>query len=246
MSRSRLSRCATDGEDLRGDLVQRVEQEVHRPVRGVVGEPGAALDRDPLGDPAGGGQLGARLQRPLRDQREHHPLDRVAVQAPPGGDPADRRADPEPFPDPVQRPRPAEAPRVQHLDLTAACAAVDRLLRVRNREIEDTSRASASRSTLSARPKLWITFADRVPADRVPLVVRQLQIAHHRAVPVAPPRLPQEHAYTVTTSPQLMSSDTPQVVCLHVFVVRATSRASYQHDRAALPPKMPTNCGSPA
>ena len=30
----------------------------------------------------------------------------------------------------------------------------------------------------------------RVPADRVSLVVRQLQVRHHRAVPVGPPRLP--------------------------------------------------------
>ena len=53
------------------------------------------------------------------DQREHHPLHRVAVQAPPGGDPADRRADPEAFPDPVQRPRRTQPAGVQHLDPTA-------------------------------------------------------------------------------------------------------------------------------
>ena len=33
----------------------------------------------------------------------------------------------------------------------------------RNREIEATSRASAARSTRSARPKLWITFATGLP-----------------------------------------------------------------------------------
>ncbi len=36
---------------------------------------------------------------------------------------------------------------------------------VRNREIEDTSRFSASWSTLSARPKLWITFAVGAPVS---------------------------------------------------------------------------------
>ena len=41
------------------------------------------------------------------------------------------------------------------------------------------------------------------------------------------------------------SSDTPEIVCLHVLVVRATLRASHQHNRAALPPNMPTNRGSP-
>ena len=33
----------------------------------------------------------------------------------------------------------------------------------RNREIEDTSRASPARSTCSTRPKLWITFAVDTP-----------------------------------------------------------------------------------
>ena len=158
-------------EHLRGDLGQGVEQEVHRRVRGVVGEPRAAVDRDPLGHPAGRGQLRAGFQRPLRDQREHHPLHLLAVQAPPGRDPADRRADPEAFPDPVQRPRRAQPAGVQHLDPTAgltgahraAVVAVTACSGVRNREIDDTSRASAARSTVSARPKLWITFATGFP-----------------------------------------------------------------------------------
>jgi hypothetical protein len=34
---------------------------------------------------------------------------------------------------------------------------------VRNREVEATSRASASRPTWSARPKLWITLATEFP-----------------------------------------------------------------------------------
>jgi hypothetical protein len=96
------------GEHLRGDLGQRVEQEVHRPVRLIIGEPGQALDRHPVGDPAGRRQLAARLQRPLRDQGEEHPLGRLAVQSPPLGGPADRRPDAQPLPDPVQRPRSAQ------------------------------------------------------------------------------------------------------------------------------------------
>jgi hypothetical protein len=100
-------------EHLGGDLLEGVEQEVHRRVRGVIGEPRAARDRDPLGHPAGRGQLRPGLARPLAVQREHHPLHRVAVQAPPGGDPADRRADPETFPDPVQPPRRTQPAGVQ-------------------------------------------------------------------------------------------------------------------------------------
>ena len=45
----------------------------------------------------------------------------------------------------------------------APTAALIACFGVRNREIELTSRASASRSTFSARPKLWITFATGLP-----------------------------------------------------------------------------------
>ncbi len=45
----------------------------------------------------------------------------------------------------------------------AAAVAVTACSGVRNREIDDTNRASAARSTLSARPKLWITFATGFP-----------------------------------------------------------------------------------
>ena len=103
MSRSRLSRCATEVKICRGDLVQRVEQEVHRPVGLIVGQPGAARRWRPARPTQRvAASLRAGFQRPLRDQREHHPLDRVrrpgAGRRPAG----DRRADPEPFPQPVQ------------------------------------------------------------------------------------------------------------------------------------------------
>jgi hypothetical protein len=42
---------------------------------------------------------------------------------------------------------------------SAPCAAATACSRVRKREIGATNRARACRSTLSARPKLWITFA---------------------------------------------------------------------------------------
>ncbi|MFN2345321.1 MAG: hypothetical protein ABR616_06370 [Dermatophilaceae bacterium] len=64
-------------------------------------------------------------------------------------------------PDLLQRPRPTQAPGVQHLHL----AYRRRLLRgqqPRDRG-EDTNRASAARSTFSAHPKLWITFAVGAP-----------------------------------------------------------------------------------
>ncbi len=95
-------------EDLRGDLGQRLEQEVHRPIRLVVGEDREVVDRDPLRDPLGRGQLRPGLQRSLRDQREHDPFHLRPVQAAAGRDPPDRRPDPEPFPQLVQRPRPTQ------------------------------------------------------------------------------------------------------------------------------------------
>ncbi len=96
---------------------------------------------------------------------EHDPLDRLPVQAPAGRDPTDRRPDPEPFPESVQRPRPAERAGVHDLDLGAACRAAVACSGIKNREIEDTSRARASRSTFSAWPKLWITFATELPVS---------------------------------------------------------------------------------
>jgi len=149
-------------EDLGGDLVQRVEQEVHRRVRGVVGEAGAAFNRDPLRDPLGAGQLAAPLQRALGHQREHHPLHRLTIEPAAGRDPADRRTDPVPFPNPVQRPGPTQAARVQHLDVGARGGA-HRLLRGQEPRDRRHQPRKAARSTCSARPKLWITFAIGLP-----------------------------------------------------------------------------------
>ena len=105
-------------ERLRGDLTDGVEQEVHRRVRGVVGEPRAAGDRDPLRDPAGRGQF---------DPGSHARWQTSANTTPPPArrpgaadrDPADRRTDSEAFPAPVQRPRRTQPAGVQHLNPTA-------------------------------------------------------------------------------------------------------------------------------
>jgi len=90
------------GEHLGGDLVQRRKQEVHPPVGLIVAEPCAALDRDPFRDPPGRGELAARLQGALGDQGEDDPFDRFAVQTSTRRDQADRRADPEAFPEAVE------------------------------------------------------------------------------------------------------------------------------------------------
>lgn len=194
MSRSRLSRCDR-GEDLAGDVLQRVEQEVHRPIRPVVGERGQALDRDPLSDPLRAGELAARLQRTLRDQRNHDPLDRCAVQAPTGRGFADRRADPELLPDAVQRPRPTQATGVDDLDVTAAGRSRGLL---GGEEPRDRAHQPGQRGPvdLLRPPEVVDHLRHRAAGLRMPLVVRELQVRHHRAVPVAPSRLPQVHTYT--------------------------------------------------
>ena len=53
-------------------------------VGGVVAEGRAAGDRDALGRPARGGQLGAGLQGALRNEREADALDELGVEAPAG------------------------------------------------------------------------------------------------------------------------------------------------------------------
>jgi hypothetical protein len=108
-------------EDLRADLVQGVEQEVHRPVGLIIRQPRTAVDGHPLAHPPGGGQLAGRFQGALGDQGEHHPLDRLSVQPASGRHGTDRRADPEPLPQSVQHPCPTEAAGVQHLDLACGC-----------------------------------------------------------------------------------------------------------------------------
>ena len=142
-----------------------------------------------------------------------------AVQASPGRDPAQRGADAEPLPQPVQHPRPTEASRVQHLDL-AGLRGRDRLLRVE--EPRDRGHQPGQRVAVHG-----LGAAEAVdhlrrghPGDRMAFAVRQLQIRHRRTVAVAPLRLPQVHAYTTSTYPLLKSSDTPQLVCLHEFAVR--------------------------
>ena len=53
--------------------------------------------------------------------------------------------------------------RESTISIWPVCAAAIACSGSRNREIETTSRASASRSTASARPKLWITLAEGTP-----------------------------------------------------------------------------------
>ncbi len=62
--------------------------------------------------------------------------------------------------------RPPPSRRESSTSTSPAAAAAAAWPDSRNREIEATSRASAARSTRSARPKLWIALATRLPVRR--------------------------------------------------------------------------------
>ncbi len=182
------------GKDFRGDLTQRIQQEIHRRIGGVLGEARAAFDGDPLGDPAGGSQLGAGFQRTLRHQREDHPLGCLPIQAATVGDPAQRGTDAQPFPQPVQRPRPTQPPGVEHLHL-AGPGRGHRLFRVQ--EPGDRGHQPGQRVPIDGvgAPEVVDHLRRRHPGDWVAFAVRQLQIGNHAPVAVAPLRLPQVHPY---------------------------------------------------
>jgi hypothetical protein len=56
--------------------------------------------------------------------------------------------------------------------------------------------------------------SDRATRDRMTLVVRELDVADHRPIPVGPLDGPQVHACR-STSNGARSSDTPNIACLH-------------------------------
>ena len=161
-----------------------------------------------------------------------------------------RRADAQPLPELVEQPRPAEAPRVQHLDL-AGVRGRDRLLRVE----EPRDRGDQPGQRVAVHGLGAAEVVDHLrrghPGDRVAFAVRQLQIRHRRPVAVAPLRLPQVHPYTVSTYPLVKSSDTPEVVCLHEFAcsgdsasllpaqsLRATPKYAYELRKSGQNPRL--------
>ena len=100
---------------------------------------------------------------------------------------------------------------------SAVAAAATACSGSRNRSIDATSRASASRPALVRAAEVVDHLGDRAAGARVPLVVRQLQVGHHAAVLVDPPGLTQVHAYKPShrSSPkratQFRGSGTPDV-----------------------------------
>ena len=232
MSSSRLSRWRERGED--SAIRRSGEQEVHRPYARLADprepstRPLAAEPVAPASTPAPGALATiAKTPAPPRRRPAAH-----------GREPADRRTDTED----IYRSGPASTPRRRRpspgLDPAAGLAAAGRRGHglFPGQEPRDDDQPGQRSPVDHVRPPGAVDhLRDRVPTERVPLVVRQLPIAHHRAVLVLPLRLPQEHAYDSTPSPRLMSSDTPRIVCLHNFLSRPTRHSPDQprHGRSS-------------
>ncbi len=176
-------------------LGERVEEEVHRPVAGVVADRREPVDEHPLGDPLAAGELGQRPARqPVGDHREDHPLDQFGVHAAALRGGTDRRADPQPLPQPVDDPRAAHRPGVHHRrDALAAVPA-----RLRRQRLAGLQEAADAGDQPRQRRPVDPIGAPEVVHDprlgharvRVPLVVGQRQVGHHRPVSVPSLRLP--------------------------------------------------------
>ena len=244
MSRSRLSRCATEANTSPA-MSSRASSRKSIAGRLIVGEAAAALDRDPLGDPLGRrpacSRAPAPAARPARTPPARPPRRPAAGRPRPCGSP--RRSRAAPRPGPTSTPRPGGGSPGPRPPAPAAAAAA--CSGVRNREIEETSRASAARSTCSARPKLWITFATGLPVSGAA-----------RCAPAAgsaPPSHPGWSAASPASTRPHISTPHPgsratrhKVVCLHEIGPPAPPQPAEQHKHSRSSPHMPMIFGSPA
>jgi hypothetical protein len=106
-------------EDALRDLGKRVQEEVHGAIGRVLVKGGTAEERDALLGPVRRGELGARLETTVGDEREQHLLDHVAGEAPSLTDAHQRVGDTQPLPQCAQHVGAAETPGVHDLDLAA-------------------------------------------------------------------------------------------------------------------------------
>ena len=99
--------------DLLAHHLLDAEQGVHRPIARLIHHDGQAVDAHVVGDPVGRGQLRRRSKSPVGDKGEQDPLHPLGVDPLTGGQcRADRGADAQPAPQPVQHVRPAQRPGV--------------------------------------------------------------------------------------------------------------------------------------
>ena len=228
------------GEDRLGDLRQGRKKEVHRRVGGIGIEGRAALDGHALGDPAGGRQLGGRLQGALRDQGEADALNELSVEAPALRRRAQRLADAEAREQRIEHEGAATAAGIDDLDLGAR-AGGDGLGGIE--EARDRGHQPAQRLAvhLVGTAEVVDDACHRAAGLGVALVVGQLQVADHRTVLVAPPCLSQVHAYKISRRP----CSSQVIVCLQLTAFWSPSKRSEQAKRLWRRLRMPTNSGSP-
>ncbi len=116
---------------------------------------------------------------------------------------------------------------------------------VRTREI-DVDQAGQCRPVYQLRTTERVDdLRDRLPGRRMPLVVRQLQVAHHRAISVGPPRLPastREHHHTLAP-PVRRHAHSRVPTGTRAKDLPTTLSPAKQSPGAA---DVPTSCGSPA
>jgi hypothetical protein len=191
--------------DRLGQLALHLQQPVHGPVAGVVVDRVEAREGDSFGHPAGGGQLGERLQGPVGDQGEDDPLD-AGIEASPGEHGVHRLVDPETSPQPVQRPRPAQRLGRHERQRLATGAGLSLQLGLGPQVAGD--RADQAAQGLAVEVVLPAEAVDdlghRAARLGVADVVGQLYVANDRPVLVPPLDRPQVHAHTIRQYSQWM------------------------------------------
>jgi hypothetical protein len=196
-----------------------LDQQVHRPVGLVLVHPLEPGDRDVVGGPLRGGQLRGRVDGPVRDQREQHPL-HIRGEPAPAEHGAQRGVDPEGLPQPVEQPRRSGRPRLDQPQPFPGSIRAGRGGRVGTGLGVGFAEVAVDRADQSAQPVgVESVLPPKVeqhvrPGRRAhPLVVRQCQVAHDRPILVPTRGRPQIHDRTRPQPVLLTQANTAQNVC---------------------------------
>jgi hypothetical protein len=199
-----------------------LDQQVHRPIRLIVIHALQARDGDIVAGPLGGGELGGRVDRPVRDQREQHPL-HVGGEPAPAQHLPQRGVDVQGLPQPIKQPRcPSRARGDQPQPVG------DRVGAGHRRGVSagvgaGFAEVAVDRADQSAQPVgVEAVFAAqieqhvRLRGGTDALVVREGEVTHDRAVLIAPLGRPQVHDRTRSHPSQVMQASTRPNVCPHI------------------------------
>ena len=210
-----------DGEEhrlLHPGLGVCLHQQVHRPVGLVLIHHLQPGDRDVMADPLRGGQLGDRIDRPVRDQREQHPF-HVGAEPPGAQHLPQRDVDTELTPQRIEEVGGPHRPGLGHLQAVA-----DQHRRVRGHrgrgglaEVpvdrdHQPGQAVTVQAVLTAQVEQHLSLGHALDAA----VVRELDVADHAAVLVPPLSSPQVHAHH-STVPGQKDQARHDKSCAHAF-----------------------------